>query len=107
MDKKSICVNCLKIKNSIYDSKSIRISCNHNKLYHHHCFMKLSKNIINDEGEQCCYHCFKLNNIYNPIQFMEFTYKKKIYMKIKNLINITNQKCNRFDIAYIKHQRLA
>jgi hypothetical protein len=97
MCKKLICVNCLKIKDKKYDNKSIKTNCNHHELYHYHCFMNLSKDIINDKGEQCCYHCWKLDNIYNPIQFTEFTHQKKIYVKTNKLINICNQKCNRFD----------
>lgn len=87
----SICVNCFKLKNSKYNSKNIQTTCGHYNLYHHHCFMELSKDVKNENNDICCYHCWKINNEYNPIIIIEKNNKSQTFNKLRTLIDLFNK----------------
>lgn len=82
----NICNHCLKKMSSKYETKKIKTKCGHYKKYHYHCFMEISKNIKNEYGEMCCFHCKMIEDKFEPIEFVKFSHKNIV---IKRIIFLT------------------
>jgi hypothetical protein len=88
----SMCIHCLKNMNLKYNTKNLKKKCEHYKLYHYHCYIKLCENTLNEKGEMCCFHCLKFENKFETIEFKDKNYKNKVTKKIQNHLNEMNTK---------------